>query len=114
MGPFEIIPILLLLAVVGVLIWGVGGYNGLVRMRNLIQESWRQVDVELNRRYELIPNLVETVRAYSAHERNTLEGVVALRSQAQALASREHGEAPTAERAQVEEQLSSAVRGLMV
>lgn len=114
MGPFEIILIVLLVAIVGVVVWGVGAYNGLVRMRNLIQESWRQVDVELNRRYELIPNLVETVRAYAAHERNTLEGVVALRSQAQALAAREHGEAPTPERAQVEEQLSSAVRGLMV
>ena len=54
---------------------GIGMYNGLVRGRNLIQESWRQVDVELNRRYELIPNLVETVRGYAAHERNTLEEV---------------------------------------
>ena len=114
MGPFEIIIVVLLVAVVGAVAWGLSAYNGFVRQRNLIQESWRQVDVELNRRYELIPNLIETVRAFAAHERNTLEGVVQLRSQAQAIASSERGHAPSAHRAQVEEQLSSAVRGLMV
>ncbi|WP_232550099.1 LemA family protein [Propioniciclava soli] len=114
MGPIEIILIVLLLVVVGVVGWGLSAYNGFIRQRNLIQESWRQVDVELNRRYELIPNLVETVRAFAGHERNTLEGIVRLRSQAQQLSSSEHGEVPSAERAQVEEQLTGAVRGLMV
>ena len=56
----------------------VAPYNGFVRQRNTIQESLRQVDVELNRRYELIPNLVETVRAYAGHERNTLEEITRL------------------------------------
>ncbi|MFP5416902.1 MAG: LemA family protein [Actinomycetes bacterium] len=109
-----IILLVLLLVVVGGVAWAVGAYNGFVKQRNLIQESWRQVDVELNRRYELIPNLVETVRAFAAHERNTLEGIVRLRSQAQALADAEHHAAPSPERAAVEEQLTSAVRGLMV
>lgn len=104
--------ILILLVIVVVLaIYAVSLYNGFVRSRNLIQESWRQIDVELNRRYDLIPNLVETVRAYAAHERNTLENVTRLRNQAAALAGQG---ASTAERAQVEEELTGAVRGLMV
>ncbi len=109
-----IILIVLLLVVVGGVAWAVSAYNGFVKQRNLIQESWRQVDVELNRRYELIPNLVETVSAFASHERGTLESIVRLRSQAQALASGERDGVPTAERAQVEEELSQAVRGLMV
>ena len=109
---FLLIIILVVIVVGGV--WAFSAYNGFIRERNLIQESWRQVDVELNRRYELIPNLVETVRAYAAHERNTLEGIVRLRSQAQQIASAEGGAAPSQARAQAEEQLSTAVRGLMV
>ena len=105
--------IVVLLVVVGVAFYAVSLYNGFVRSRNLIQESWRQIDVELNRRYDLIPNLVETVRAYAAHERNTLEGVTRLRNQAAALAQAGGGQV-TQERAQVEEQLSGAVRNLLV
>ncbi len=108
-----IVVIVLLIIVVVLAVYGVTLYNGFVRSRNLIQESWRQVDVELNRRYDLIPNLVETVRGYAAHERNTLEDVTRLRNQAAALAQATPGQA-TPERAQVEEQLSGAVRGLMV
>lgn len=107
-----VIFIVLLLIVVGIALYAVALYNGFVRSRNLIQESWRQIDVELNRRYDLIPNLVETVRAYAAHERNTLEGVTRLRNQAAALA--QAGGGVTEERAQVEEQLSGAVRNLLV
>ena len=59
-------------------------YNRFVRQRNLVEESWRQVDVELRRRYDLIPNLVETVKGYAAHERATLEAVIAARAAAQA------------------------------
>ena len=105
--------IVVVLIVVGVAFYAVSLYNRFVGSRNLIQESWRQIDVELNRRYDLIPNLVETVRAYAAHERNTLEGVTRLRNQAQALAQAGGG-AVTQERAQVEEQLSGAVRNLLV
>lgn len=107
-----VIIILLVLVVIIALIL-MGSYNGFVKSRNLIQESWRQIDVELNRRYELIPNLVETVRAFAAHERNTLEDVTRLRSQAQNIASQE-GALPSQQRAEVEEQLSGAVRNLMV
>ncbi|OYN88771.1 LemA family protein [Parenemella sanctibonifatiensis] len=104
--------VLLIIAVI-VVIAGFSMYNSFVKSRNLIQESWRQIDVELNRRYELIPNLVETVRAFASHERNTLEDVTRLRNQAQNIASHE-GAMPSEQRAQVEEQLSGAVRNLMV
>lgn len=105
-----IVLVVIILIIVGV---GVGGYNSMVKLRNTIQESWRQVDVELNRRYELIPNLVETVRAFAAHERNTLEGVTQLRNQAASMAQ-QGGGALTEDRAKVEEQLSGAVRQLLV
>lgn len=109
----EWIWLILLLVVVILAIYAVSLYNGFVRSRNLIQESWRQIDVELNRRYDLIPNLVETVRAFAAHERNTMENVTKLRNQAASLAQQSGG-AISAERSQVEQQLSGAVRGLMV
>lgn len=107
--------ILGLVIVIGLVavIWGVSVYNGFVKGRNLIQESWRQIDVELNRRYDLIPNLVETVRGYAAHERNTLEQVTALRNSAAAMANQTHG-APSEQRAAIEAQLSQAVRSLIV
>ncbi len=63
-------------------LWAVGIYNGLIKLRNLVQEAWRQIDVELKRRHDLIPNLVETVKGYAAHERGTLEGVMQARSAA--------------------------------
>ncbi|SJN15879.1 LemA family protein [Luteococcus japonicus] len=100
-----------LLVLAGILF--IAPYNGFVRQRNVIQESWRQVDVELNRRYELLPNLVETVRAYAGHERNTLEEITKLRSQAMALSQGGAAEADP-ERANVEAQLSGAVRNMMV
>ena len=57
-------------------------YNRFVRQRNLVQESWRQIDVELHRRHDLIPNLVETVKGYATHERQTFENVTAARAEA--------------------------------
>ncbi len=59
-------------------------YNRLVSLRQIVRESWSDVDVELKRRYDLIPNLVNTVRGYAAHERETLEKVIALRNAAEA------------------------------
>lgn len=106
-----LIVVIILLVVAGVAV--VSMYNSFVRQRNLIQESWRQVDVELNRRYELIPNLVETVRAYAAHERNTLEDITRLRNQAAAVAQQE-GAMPSEQRARTEEALSGAVHNLLV
>jgi LemA protein len=112
MGVTIILIIILVILVILALI-GMSAYNCFVKSRNVIQESWRQVDVELNRRYELIPNLVETVRAYAAHERNTLEDITRLRSQAQQL-SQSEGALPSQQRAEVEEALSGAVRNLIV
>jgi LemA protein len=57
-------------------------YNRLVRLRNRTETAWSQIDVQLKRRYDLIPNLVETVRGYASHERETLEGVIEARQQA--------------------------------
>jgi LemA protein len=66
--------------------WGVGAYNRLVRLRNVIGNSFAQIDVQLKRRYDLIPNLVEVARKYAAHERDTLEAVTAARNQAKSAA----------------------------
>jgi LemA protein len=106
-----IIIILVIIAIIALV--AMGSYNGFVKSRNLIQESWRQIDVELNRRYELLPNLVETVRAYAAHERNTLEDITRLRSQAQQVSQRD-GSLPSQQRSDVEAALSGAVRNLIV
>ena len=77
-----IIGIVLVVLVVLVALWGVAGYNGLIKLRNRVQEAWRQIDVELTRRHDLIPNLVETVKGYAAHERQTLEDVIQARNSA--------------------------------
>jgi len=82
-------------------------YNRFVRQRNLVQESWRQIDVELTRRHELIPNLVETVKGYAAHERTVLSGVVQARTAAMAASG-----SVTAQ-AQAESALTGSLRGLL-
>lgn len=95
------------IAVVVVLGGGLAvSYNRFVRQRNLVQESWRQIDVELHRRHDLVPNLVETVKGYAAHERQTLEAV----TQARALAAAP-GSGPL-EQAEQEGALSRALRQL--
>jgi LemA protein len=66
--------------------WAAITYNRLVRLRNQVDASWAQIDVQLKRRYDLIPNLVETVKGYAAHERGTLDAVVAARGNAMAAA----------------------------
>jgi LemA protein len=66
------------------LVWLVATYNRFVRLKQHIAESWADIDVELKRRYDLIPNLVETVKGYAKHEREVLEQVVALRNRAAA------------------------------
>jgi len=76
--------VLILILVVLVLMGGSGvlAYNGLIRRRNRTTESWSQIDVELKRRHDLIPNLVRTVQGYAAHESGTLQAVTASRSAA--------------------------------
>ena len=76
-----VVIVVVLLLLVGIV---VGMYNGLIKLRNLVQEAWRQIDVELTRRHDLIGNLVETVKGYAAHERGTLEDVIRARSAAMA------------------------------
>ncbi|HHX73938.1 MAG TPA: LemA family protein, partial [Firmicutes bacterium] len=85
----------IILGVIVILGLGIMGlYNGLVSLRERVQNAWSQIDVQLRRRYDLIPNLVETVKGYAAHERKTLEQVTAARSQAMAAGSvREHAQA---------------------
>src|SRR5262245_11770675 len=75
---------LLVILGVGLLLvfWLVGVYNGLVVARNRFQNAFAQIDVQLKRRYDLIPNLVETVKGYMAHERETLEAVIKARNSA--------------------------------
>jgi LemA protein len=68
--------------VVLLVLWAVAQYNRLVRLRNLVQEAWRQIDTELQRRYDLIPNLVESVKGYAAHERAVFDEVTAARAAA--------------------------------
>jgi LemA protein len=79
------------LALVGLLVvWFIGIYNGLVRLRNLVKEGWSGIDVQLKRRADLIPNLVETVKEYMGHEREVMSKVTELR--AQSMGAREVGE----------------------
>jgi LemA protein len=74
--------IILLLVVGGVVVWAVLAYNQLVELRNRFQNAFAQIDVQLKRRYELIPNLVESAKAYMAHERGALQEVIAARNSA--------------------------------
>ena len=71
-----------LAVVVLIALWAVFTYNGLVTLRNRVDNGWSQIDVQLRRRYDLIPNLVETVRGYAAHEREVFEHVAEARAQA--------------------------------
>lgn len=82
MEPLVIILIVLTAIVLLPLIWLIANYNRLARLKQHISESWSDIDVELKRRYDLIPNLVNTVKGYAAHEKDTLENVVALRNKA--------------------------------
>ncbi len=83
-------------------------YNSLVRLRNQVKNAWAQIDVQLKRRHDLIPNLVETVKGYMKHERETLEAVTKARTLAQQVAS-----AGAGERGKVEGELSSALNRLL-
>jgi LemA protein len=88
------------------LIWFIATYNTFVRLCQHVKESWSDVDTELKRRYDLIPNLVETVKGYAKHEREVFERVIEARNHAQA----QHGSPP--EQAAEERKLSGAVRQL--
>jgi LemA protein len=98
---------LVVLVVLGLIaVFLVGLYNGLVRARNEVKNAWSQIDVQLKRRHDLIPNLVETVKGYAAHERGTLDAVVKARQQAIAASGN------VAEAARAENALSQTLRSL--
>ena len=98
---------LVLLGLIAVVVfWLVGMYNGLVRLRNAVKNAWSQIDVQLKRRYDLIPNLVETVKGYASHERETLQAVVEARQQAINVSD------SVAEQAKAENMLSQTLRSL--
>ena len=87
-------------------LWAIGAYNRLVRRKNTVDESWGDVETELKRRYDLIPNLVETVKGYATHEKGTLEAVIKARNAAAA------PHTSPAEQARDENVLSGALRQL--
>ena len=78
----------LLMVILGLIVvlglWGMGIYNGLVQLQNQVKNAWSQIDVQLQRRYDLIPNLIEAVKGYMTYEKSTLEAVISARNQAQA------------------------------
>src|SRR6201996_4491646 len=91
--------------VVLALLWGISVYNGLVRRKNMVQEGWSGIDVQLKRRADLIPNLVETVKGYASHERGTFDELTKLRSQT--------GTQDVAQRAQTEAAITAAIGKVM-
>ncbi len=80
--------IIILIIIAVIVAWGVIAYNGLVTLRNRVKNAFSQIDVQLQRRYDLIPNLVETAKGYMKHEREALEAVIKARNSAQGAAKR--------------------------
>ncbi|HQP99644.1 MAG TPA: LemA family protein [bacterium] len=103
LGVFLLVGVILVVLVLAVIVI----YNGLVRLRVEVKNAWAQIDVQLKRRHDLIPNLVETVKGYAAHERGTLEEVIRARSQAVAASG-------VPEKMQAEQQLTGALGRLML
>ncbi len=75
-----IVALIVIAIIVLLVLFVIGLYNGLVRLRNRVDNAWAQIDVQLKRRYDLIPNLVETVKGYASHERETFEAVIQARN----------------------------------
>lgn len=101
---------IILWVILGVIIfaafWGIAVYNGLVQLRENVKNGWSQIDVQLKRRHDLIPNLVETAKGYMAHEKGTLEGVIKARQIAVDASTLQ-------DKAQAENMLTSTLRSLM-
>ncbi len=103
MGPAIVIGVIVLLIIVTV----IGMYNSLVRLRNQVDNAWSQIDVQLKRRHDLIPNLVETAKGYMQHERDTFESITRARSQAM-------GAGSVSESSKAEGALSGALSNFML
>jgi LemA protein len=96
---------ILLAAIIILAIWAIAIYNGLVRLKNRVDEAWSDIDVQLKRRYDLIPNLVNTVKGYAAHEKEVFEKVTEARTRAM-------GAQSAADKAQAENALSQTLKSL--
>ncbi len=107
MGSGTIILLVIAGIVLVLVIWFVAIYNGLVGLKNQVKNAWSQIDVQLKRRHDLIPNLVETVKGYASHEKDTLERVVQARSRAMSAQSMD-------DRIQAEGELGQALGRLML
>jgi LemA protein len=101
----NVVVIVIVVLVVLLVGWAILSYNGLVSKRNRVDNAWSQIDVQLKRRHDLIPNLVETVKGYAAHERQTFEAVT------QARANAINAQGPAAQ-AQAENALTGALKSL--
>ncbi len=102
--------IVLLVLVAALVFWGVAAYNGLIALKNQVENAWKQIDVQLKRRHDLIPNLVNTVKGAMNFERQTLEAVVEARNRAISVESAGAGVRATAE---AEGQLTGALHRLL-
>jgi LemA protein len=96
---------IILVVILVIVVWPIGVYNGLIRLRNRVKEAWSDIEVQLKRRYDLIPNLVETVKGYAVHEKGVFENVTAAR--AQAISAKGFGE-----KARAEDALSNTLKTL--
>ncbi|PIP26275.1 MAG: hypothetical protein CO140_03320 [Candidatus Moranbacteria bacterium CG_4_9_14_3_um_filter_40_7] len=97
--------LILVILLLALLLWAVTIYNGLIRLKNRVDEAWSDIDVQLKRRYNLIPNLVNTVKGYAAHEKEVFEKVTEARSRAMSANS-------TEDKAQAENMLSNTLKSL--
>ena len=100
----DIWAIAIIAVIVILILMFVGIYNGLIKTRNQVKNAWSQIDVQLKRRFDLIPNLVDTVKGYMKHERDTLEAVTKARASVQSVSN-----AGVGERSKAEGELSSAL-----
>ncbi len=99
---------IILIIIIGIVAWFILIYNGLIRLKNRVDEAWSDIDVQLKRRYDLIPNLVNTVKGYAKHENETLEKVTEAR--AAAMKAQESGDAKA--QAEAENMLSSTLKSI--
>lgn len=96
---------IIIAVIVVVLLWAIAVYNGLIRLKNRVDEAWSDIDVQLKRRYDLIPNLVNTVKGYAAHEKEVFEKVTEARTRAM-------GAQSAADKAAAENALSQTLKSL--
>jgi LemA protein len=99
------IGLIFLVVVIVIAFWLIAMYNGLVKLKNRVEEAWSDIDVQLKRRYDLIPNLVNTVKGYATHERELFEKVTEARSRAMSAGS-------AADKAQAENMLTNTLKSL--